>query len=581
MIKTTLLLLTACFTFTANAQDAESNREPAQTKRVTKKVKKTTTTTTTSSSTSGGRPKMVTKKRAEQAAPSESSAPTQRTTRSSRSSNDSAAGGASIIARIKNLASNNQFEEASKLLFGLSRNPKNANEAAQLKYMLGLMLTELKLHQVASFVFYDVVDEEVRQRGEGKYLRQSLSKLSYLSNILDSDVLLKYAVSRIQVSDFPAESRDLFYYRLGELKYKEGSFAEAAKSFSRVEPESVVYPQALYKQGLAYTEEGKLGQAIASFEELLNFTKNKPVTDPNRVNAAMALARVYYQGKKWDRAIEYYRMIPRDTLQWHDVLFEQSWAMMRSGQHFRSALSNFHTLHSPYYEENYAPESLLLRAIVYLYICRYDEMEKVLDLFDRIYKPVLSNIDKMLARSDNGRIYWDEIKKAMDYNLSNKDKKSYQRLNDMVISALLKESQIKSNLNYYQMLQEEEKRVAGLPAEWKQSALGKFSKRILDRRKASTEDLVGKLARNHLLKMKSELRDFFEQGDFLKFEMVSGQKEVKGKEIMGKKTPRKQITDDNSRSFFISNGYEYWPFKGEYWLDELGNYHYVGVQACE
>lgn len=571
MMKLTLILLTACVSLTSFAQDESApSREPNAVKKV--KKKKTTTTTTKKTTTTSG------KKRA--SAPAESAAP-RKSNRPAVSNSSSGGGEGGTIARIKSLASNGQHEEASKLLFGLSRNPKNASDAAQLKYLLGLMLMELKLHQVASFVFYDVIDEEVKRGGEGRYLRQSLSKLSYLSNILDSDVLLKYAVSRIQVADFPAESRDLFFYRLGELKYKEGNFSEAAKSFSKVESDSVVYPQALYKQGLSYAEDNKIGQAVSAFEELLNSSQNKGVTDPNRVNAAMGLARVYYQGKKWETAIRYYRMIPRDTLQWHDTLFEQSWAMMQSGQHFRSALSNFHTLHSPYYEENYAPESLLLRAIVYLFICRYDEMEKVLDLFDRVYKPVLSNVDKMLMRSDNSRMYWDEIKKGMANAKEEREKKLTTRLNDMVINALMKQNQIKSNLNYYQMLQEEEKKISQLGREWQQSAIGKFSKRIIDRRKASTEDLVGKLARNQLLKMKSEMRDFFEQGDFLKFEMVSGQKEVKGKEIVGKKLPHKQITDGQDRSFFISNGYEYWPFQGEYWLDELGNYHYVGVQACE
>lgn len=486
----------------------------------------------------------------------------------------------SLVAKIKELASSGQYQEASKLLFSLSRSPKNAGDAAQLKYMLGLMLMELKLYQVASFVFYDVIDEEIKKNGEGKYLRQSLGKLSYLSNLLDSDVLLKYAVSRIQINQFPAESRDLFFYRYGELKMKESSFEEAAKAFAKVDPTSSVYPQALYKQGLAYAEDDKVGKAIAAFEELLNRYQDRPVTDVNRVNANLALARMNYQNKKWDAALSYYRQIPRDTIQWHEALFEMSWAMMMSGQ-FRSASSNFHTLHSPYYDDQYAPESLLLRAIVYLYICRYDEMEKVLDLFDRIYKPVLANTTKMLERSDDSRIYWDEVKRALDERKNEKDKKSFRRLNDIVMSSILKQSLIRSNVHYYDMLTNEGQLISKMAPSWQQSAIGKFSKRIIERRKGSTQDLVGKLTRNHLLNMKSELRDFFEQNDFLRLEMLGGKKEVVAKEIAGRTIPHKQITDDASRNFFIANGFEYWPFQGEYWLDELGNYHYVGVQACE
>ena len=81
--------------------------------------------------------------------------------------------------------------------------------------------------------------------------------------------------------------------------------------------------------------------------------------------------------------------------------------------------------------------------------------------------------------------------------------------------------------------------------------------------------------------MASDLRDFDEQGEFLKLERVRGQRLSVKKEIAGKNVQKKQITEDDSRSYFIKNGFEYWPYQGEYWLDELGNYHYVGVSACE
>lgn len=568
MMKLTTTLATV-FLFTLNAF-AEMNEllattsEPILIAQNTKRKKMMTRTTTTKTKTTSTKNERSGNKV------------------SSSESQGGGSGGGSVISRIKSLASSNQFEEASKLLFTVSRSEKFSGEASQIKYMLGLMLMELKLYQTSSFVFYDVIDEELRQSGgDHKYLRQSLGKLSFLSNILESDVLLKYAVSRIQIKDFPADSKDLFFFRYGELKLKEGQFEEAAKSFAKVDADSSVYPQALFKQGLAYTETNKLGNAAAAYEELLKIYQNRSVTDPNRVNATLALARVYYQGKKWDRSIGYYRAIPRDTIQWHDAIFEMSWAMLRSGQYFRSALSNFHSLHSPFYEEIYSPESLLLRAIVYLYICRYDEMEKTLELFDRIYHPVQSNVSKMLERSDSSKMYWDEVKRGYENVKANKENKNKMRLNDMVITAVLRNNQIRANLHYYSMLEDEEKKMSGLGGDWQSGAIGKFSKRIIERRKASTEDLIGKLARNHLLKMKSELRDFFEQSDFLKYEMVSGKKEVVGKELVGKNIPHKQIVDDSSRNFFISNGYEYWPFQGEYWLDELGNYHYVGVQACQ
>lgn len=442
---------------------------------------------------------------------------------------------------------------------------------------------EMGLYQVASFVFYDVISGEISGGRTTKYLRQSLGKLSFLSNALDSDVLLKYTISKIKVKDFPREKKDLFYYRLGELRLKEKRYGQAAKIFSRVDPSSLVYPKALYKMGLAYSESKRGGKALAAFQELYDISKNKGVTDPNRVNAILSIARIYYANKKWDKAIEYYREIPRDTWQWHDSLFEQSWAMLRSGRYFRSALSNFHTLHSAYYEDRYAPESLLLRGMVYLFICRYDEMGKVLNLFDSIYKPVNSRIRRFASTAASSS-YLDEVLKGeANYQALRQQKEApfTTRLPKLVLNEIIGRPNIRRNLNYIKSLEAEMDRVKKLTIEWQTSGIGKYAKRVVEKRMRSTKSVIGKQAKNHVRRIKSELRDFFEQSDFLKFEMISGKKESLRKEIAGKGLAKKQITEDESRSFFIGNGFEYWPFQGEYWLDELGNYHYVGVQACE
>jgi len=308
--------------------------------------------------------------------------------------------GVDLMAKAKRLAVAKNYQEASKLLYSLTRSPRYRSEKTKIKYMLGLMLMEMELYQVASFVFFDVIRSESGSSQPTKYLRQSLGKIAFLSNALDSDVLLKHAIAKIQVKDFPREQKDLFYLRLGELRRNEGRYDQAGKIFSRVDPKSPVYPQALYRRGLAWAETRRNdNKALQAFDELLKISENRGITDDNRVNAILGKARVYYQAKKWEKAVDMYRNIPRDTWQWHDALFEQSWAMFQSSRQFRSALSNFHTLHSPYYDDVWNPESLQLRAIIYLFICRYDEMEKVLTLYDRVYKPAEKRVRTFMKTS--------------------------------------------------------------------------------------------------------------------------------------------------------------------------------------
>lgn len=489
------------------------------------------------------------------------------------------------LAKAKELALAKQYAEASSLLFRASRSPQfRGEERAKVKYLLGLMLEKMDLNQVASFVYFDVINEEARTDEQSKYLKQSIAKLSVLSNKLDSDVLLKFAISKIKVKDFPKVQKDLFYYRLGELHMKEEKYAQAADSFSKVESESSVFPKALYKLGLSNAELKKNKSALDAFSQLEDISQNRGITDVNRNDAILGKARIYYQAKKWEAAINEYRQIPRDTPQWHESLFETSWAMMMSGRYFRSALSNFQTLHSSYYEDDFAPESLILRAIVYLFICKYDEMEKVIKLFNRIYKPVRSNISRFLEGSASEDKYWREIQNVDKYLREVQAGKDVDqpkgRLPFMVSKWITKQSNVRKNLNYLNVIGDEKAVFDKQPSGWKDSAVGRYAQRVLDRRVKSTQELVAKQSRANLVKLKSDLRDYFEQVDLLELEQTRGQKEAVGKKIKGK-VAREQITADESRDFFISNGYDYWPFQGEYWLDELGNYHYVGVQACE
>lgn len=487
------------------------------------------------------------------------------------------------FAKARALAAKGQYEEASKLLFLMSRSPKYRRQSAQIKYVLGLMLFEMKLNQAAAFVFYDVIRQESRSNPKSKYLRQSLEKLAFAADSLDSEVLLKYAIKQVRENEFPAANRDMLFFRTGEIKMGEKNYAEAVRQFSRVPSNSRYYNRARYQLGLALAEAGQLEKAQTVFGGLAGMEHSGGVTDINRVGALLGQARVLYQRKQFGAAIEAYRQIPRDTEQWHEALFESSWAMLRDGR-FRSVLSNFHSLHSSYYDNVYQPESLIVRAIVYLYICRYEEMEKVLDLFARVYKPVQNNMRNMLRSSTEPVAYFRELAKVRanyDELKSSKGNRAGYQVPFIVSRHILREGDVRQTFSYLDNLESERKRIETLSAAWKRAGVGQYAINLLDKRIQSTQRLIGKQARRHMIQLQNGLRSFVEQDGLLRFEMLSSKREALRKEIAGTGIERAQVDQDTERSFYIQNGYEYWPFKGEYWLDEIGNYHFVGVRACE
>ncbi len=479
------------------------------------------------------------------------------------------------LADALTFAKSGRYVDASQRLFQLSHSPRFRDKRMQIKYLLGLTLHQMKLNQVAAFQFIGVV-----KQGENKYIKQSLEKLSVAADALGDDTLLNYAISRVNVDEFPRTHRDMLHYRIGQYQARNQQFEKAARSFSKVSRGHSLFASAKYQEGLSLAEAGRFDLSLSAFEELRQTRSRYGVTDRARVSAQMGKARVNYQRKAWDEAIEAYREVPRDSESWHDTLFESSWAMLRSGR-FRSALSNFHSLHSAFYEDFYLPESLLLRGIVYLYICKYDEMDKVLSLFSSIYKPVYRQIDKTLASVDSPERYFNIMNEIMKLNKSgdhfNKDNLPIPYL---VAQKITREADFQNVFSYIRKLIQEKKRLRSLPSSWQASSLGKYAFRVIDTRLLKARQKAGRIVRNHLLSIREELVDLFEQEGFARYEMINGRKEALKKKIAGKETSAKQIDENNQRDFYIQNGFEYWPFRGEYWLDELGNYHYVGTQSC-
>lgn len=486
--------------------------------------------------------------------------------------NSSSANNAAQLNRALEMARAGNPQAAAAALFSLGRRPEYQNERAQIKYILGLTLMDMKLNQVAAFQFVDVI-----RLDNPKYKKLAVEKLSVVADGLGDDTLLNYAINRLNVSELPSANRDMIWFRIGEVKLKSKDYAGAEAAFARVPSGSSYYNQAVYSRGLALLEQNKTDAALGQFNRLVSMRSAAGVTDTNKVAAQMAIARSHYQKQEWDRAIEAYSDIPRDHVLWHDAIFEQSWAMLRAAR-FRSALSIFQSLHSSYYEDFYLPESLLLRAIVYLYICKYDEMEKVLQLFEKTYGPVSSKVREFIRSNNEPIAYYSEVEKAW---AAKKGKEGLStRLPKIALNQVLTQGDVRRAMNYLQSLDEERAKVESNNS-FKASPMGQYALKIIANRKRNTQLLVGDMVKAHLLNIRTELRDLYEQAGFIRYEMINGRKEVLKKRIAGKNVEEETVDERIDRSFFIQNGYEYYPFQGEYWHDEVGNYHYLGKSSCE
>lgn len=162
------------------------------------------------------------------------------------------------LAQALQMARDGQYQEASVRLFQLSHSPRLQNRRMQIRYLLGLMLHEMQLNQIAAFQFIGVVRD-----GNNQYVRQSIERLSLAADALGDDTLLNYAISRVRVESFPSEHRDMLYFRIGEYQMRNNQFVPAARSFARVQISNHLYPSAKYQEGLAYALAKQPQQAVS------------------------------------------------------------------------------------------------------------------------------------------------------------------------------------------------------------------------------------------------------------------------------------------------------------------------------
>lgn len=460
-----------------------------------------------------------------------------------------------------------QILQANSIFYNASLTG-SAESKYKSKYYLGMSYKYLGLKQLAIFQFIQVI-----KNGNSLWVKKSLTELADLSDSIGDEGSFNYAISKIRISDIPQDKKSRITYRIGRLLVDTRQFKKGADTLSTIPKGDPLYAKARYHMGQAYAELDKTRTALSSFNNAANARSQDGYSDTQRVAALLGRARVFYQMKEWDKAVIAYRMVPKDSPLWKEIFMESAWAMLRSGK-FRSAISNFQTLHSDYFSDNFLPESYLLRSIVYLYICKYDELEKVLQQYEGIYSNGLKQLTKYLRTHknpiDDYKIIVPQVGRK---NLSQK------QIPRFITKEIHESANFKNIHKYLNEISNENKKVSSYPTSWKRSPVGIYSKRLMENRISKTKKKTAQILRSNLYDLQKKLVEFEDQKEFLRFEVINAEKErIKQEIAQENSTSEKTINKD--RDYYVKNGYEYWPFKGEYWLDELGNYHYVGQASC-
>ena len=344
---------------------------------------------------------------------------------------------------------------------------------------------------------------------------------------------------------------------------------EAARSLAAQVPAGdEAEPGAHEVAGLAALAENDDAAATKEFVAIatLPIKKGDGAAEARRDKAYLQLARLAYAAGDDAQAGDLYNRVSRNRPEWLDALFEASWSRFRTTQD-ELALGNLLTLHAPFFTNRFFPESFVLKALVFYENCRYADARKALTDFEQRYLPLHQGLTAALTSLQTPQASSDFLGRGAT---------AIQTIEPGARDEVARVEQspdIAANLKAANELAHE---IDSLDQKaFRNSALvTRLSPAARTARLALLDD-AGRKFSARLDSERAQLRELLGQSLRISYEISGREKDLlatpdgAGSTVV--RHDRQQAKDDE----------ELWPFQGEYWRDELGNYRYELGRRCK
>ena len=446
------------------------------------------------------------------------------------------------------------YERAIEIFTQVISSSTDSAQKNRAYYYEGLALFEQGLYFSSYIAFRNVLlaaDDKSRELYE-----KSIKNAAVISDRLNMIEKLGKIIDKLPAGFIPGSVAGIAHYAQGVYHFDIGQTDSALSHLKSVAPESQFYDKALMFLGIISTKKKDYKEANFYFGKLLDMSRGKRDLFPQQELARLNLARTAYTMGNIEKSIELYSQFVSSSPHWLTVLQEASWPLMRVNDTTVS-LGNLHTVLSPFYREDLVGESYVLKATILFSLCKYEEMKRTLNQFFKTYDPIIRGMQQETSSLGSGDAFYRAFSEGKGINLA-------------FLNYVKRDAGMSRDVKTLNTLKIERANLARFP---KNSQINNMINLIDDAQKNLGNEMGITLQKIHRKKL-SDLLDQREQANYLKVEIVTGEKEM----IEGQKgLPPKRITDVETS---VAAGYHFWPFTGEYWEDEMGTYVYTTESAC-
>ena len=366
---------------------------------------------------------------------------------------------------------------------------------------------------------------------------------------------------------------------LGLKRFQNKNYKRAIQALRNIPSSHPLGPESSFIRGSAYSLRKNIKKASYYYQQCGKYSKKKREKNKDEklnhyfnVVAESCLthqARLHYQKKDYDKALQTYNQIPKTSYLWPSLLLEKAWASYQKKDYNR-ALGILVTYKSPLMSSYFFPEADVLRALSYYHLCLWQESLKIIDEYYDVHLKRAQYLKPILLRHKRSPSYF--------INLMSLSPNQLEKINPFIrslVTQIRKKTKVALELSTLAKAQKELASIQKLSRSRLVSKLKKQLPQTIKWHKASLNYHIKK----QMFAFMNDMTQFSLALSNIKLKIIS-QKRAYVKKYLSE-APKGSRVQGSLRNVSRSVDQYFYKFHGEFWADELGDYSFGLKSQCK
>lgn len=388
-------------------------------------------------------------------------------------------------------------------------------------------------------------------------LRDISNEVAYLDPQFES-------LTGFSVNQYSPEFQNSWNYFLGRFFWQYGEYERAITLLERIPEGAEQYGQSRYLAGVMHLDLGQNNAAYGAFQNAILSAEDEEgdVTDRDIHELAnLAIARMVFELQEYDVSLYHYNAVEQGSQRHPRARYEIAWSYLLKGD-WNRAIGAFHTLHSPYYDENFYPELWVLEAFIYLETCQLENAQEAIFQHDAAVGVMQQQLVEFIANTGGPEEYYDAIATYYSrYGTANRVALPMAAVRNVLSDITF--------VNQRDRIEALEAELAALGAlEGPMAAFAANNAIDVENAIQSATIEAGLRVAQLISAFEAEIRDWNVKAQELEVEITVAQLDT----IEATLDEGAASGSASTSVFVLAQDWQSWPFEGEYWADEVDFY---------